>query len=203
MKSPDLALTGALPLRIRPMYLEESGTVLNLICLSIRADRTTAYSPHQIKKLLRVYCRLVDSPGIVIVAESESRIVGVAKASFRLFRIQLIEAVFTHPDFVGRGVGTALVAELERMAKLRNVSKVIVYAAVAATGFYQKLSYQHVGSVRILRGVDCIVMEKRLKAHTLFDSLSGLLLVLLISMVVFAILYGLVYFAYYLLIHRL
>ncbi|MEL6816818.1 MAG: GNAT family N-acetyltransferase, partial [Cyanobacteria bacterium J06598_3] len=70
------------------------------------------------------------------------QIVGIAIARFSLFSAPWIQAVFTHPEFVYKGVGRALVNELERRATLRNSKKLLVMSSLTAVGFYEALYYQ-------------------------------------------------------------
>lgn len=178
-----------LSIRIRPLYREEFGDALKLIHHAVREINAKDYVPKQLDSIIRAYDRSVLASGTVIVAEYRDRLVGVAKSGFNFFGTQSIEAVFTHPDFLGRGVGRALVLELERRANLQRVKKLSVLASLTAADFYEKLAYERLGEVHILNGVRCVVMQKQLRPVTFVDHFSGILLLFLLLAIVFIVIY--------------
>lgn len=55
-----------------------------------------------------------------------------------------IRAVYVAPDHAGDGVGTALLAELERRGRERGVERVLLTASLNALGFYESHGYNRV-----------------------------------------------------------
>ncbi len=80
----------------------------------------------------------------------------------------IVEAIYVDPDFARQGVGRALFAELERIARARGLPGLTVEASLNSAPFYAAL-----GCVR--RAIDrhelapgvhiaCVVMDKRLRS---------------------------------------
>ena len=186
-----------LSIRIRPLYREEFNDALKLIHLSIREINAKDYSPNQLNRIVRSYRLSMLARGTVIVAEHRNSLVGVAKSGFNFLGTQSIEAVFTHPDFLGRGIGRALVLELERRANLQRVKTLSVLSSITAVEFYQKLSYERLGKGYVLENVPCVVMQKQLRPKTILDHLIGILLLFLLLAIFAIVIYACVYFLIY------
>ena len=178
-------------IRVRPIYREEIDDALCLIHQSIREINAKDYTPTQIAKIVHLYHRAVLANGTVIVAEHRSKIVGVAKARLGFFIGQSIEAVFTHPQFINKGIGRALVTELERKANLRNLPKLSVMASITAVDFYEALNYERIGEMPISGGIQCVLMEKQLRPATIVDHVLGVIMLTLCIGIVFSALYAL------------
>lgn len=73
-------------------------------------------------------------------------------------------AVFTNPDFLGAGVGRAVMAAIEADPIFQNASRVELHASLSAHGFYKKLGYAYTaGSAAAQTGHydnGCYQMEK-------------------------------------------
>lgn len=52
-------------------------------------------------------------------------------------------AVFTHPDYLGRGVGLAVMAAIEADPIFQRAARVELHASLTAHGFYKKLGYAY------------------------------------------------------------
>ncbi|GAA0192084.1 GNAT family N-acetyltransferase [Halobaculum roseum] len=69
-----------------------------------------------------------------------------------------VEAVYVHPDRAGEGVGTALLADLERAAGDRGLGALGMHASLNAVGFYERHGYTRVRAVtHEFGGDDCEV----------------------------------------------
>lgn len=66
------------------------------------------------------------------------------------------------PDARGQGVGTALVAALERLARERGLPQVVLTAQVDAVGLYERLGYVAEGPVFDDAGIPHRLMRKPL-----------------------------------------
>jgi L-amino acid N-acyltransferase YncA len=110
-----------------------------------------------------------------LVAEEAGRVVGFAYASpFRprsAYRYTAEDSVYIHPDFIGRGVGKALVAEVIgacEALRLRQLVAVIGDSANAGSiGLHRSLGFVEAGVGRAFgfkhgRWVDIVWMRKPL-----------------------------------------
>lgn len=181
-------------IRVRSLRAEERKTAVGVIHQSIRAINVKDYSPQQIEKIVDMYGLWSFSGKAVVVAEHRSQMVGIAIAQFSLFSAPWIQAVFTHPEFVRKGVGRVLVTELERRAVLRNSKTLLVMSSLTAVGFYEALHYQRLTDTTTVGNIPCVFMEKPLQPVTLIDRLVGIGLLFLGLMTIFLVLYGLIAF---------
>ncbi|NET10221.1 MAG: GNAT family N-acetyltransferase [Symploca sp. SIO2B6] len=159
--------------------------LLRVIHLSAQSLNSKDYAPEQIREIVQMY-----HPGTlkknVFVADYESQVIGVATCHF-FGRYCNIDAVFTHPDFVYRGVGRQLVQALEQRALEINAQAMTVTSSLTAVQFYQKLHYNYLGKTKIYGTIDCVQLQKPLRSPTLWEELQqsvgcgfGLLVLLLV-----------------------
>lgn len=77
-----------------------------------------------------------------------------------------VRAVYVHPDFARRGVGSALLAELERRARDRGFETLVLTASLNAVPFYERRGYAAVTTVTHEFGGevpgDAVVMRRSL-----------------------------------------
>jgi len=77
-----------------------------------------------------------------------------------------VVAVYVHPDCARRGVGSAILANLEGYARGRGLAKLTLTASLNAVGFYERVGYERVREVTLetSRGVelDCLSMRTEL-----------------------------------------
>ncbi|EMA43713.1 GNAT family N-acetyltransferase [Halococcus saccharolyticus] len=73
-----------------------------------------------------------------------------------------VHAVYVHPDHAGRGVGSALLAELEGYARGRGCSVLTLQSSLNAAGFYEKAGYERVGESESPGGLAVVEMRKEL-----------------------------------------
>ena len=76
------------------------------------------------------------------VAVVEGRIVGTASLNDRTVR-----AVFVHPDYQGRGIGTELMNSVENAASVQSESTLSVQSSITAQPFYAKRGFKVVREV--------------------------------------------------------
>lgn len=77
-----------------------------------------------------------------------------------------VRAVYVHPDHARRGVGTALLSELERRARKRGFEALVLTASLNAVPFYEHRGYEAVEELVYEFGGEAegiaVVMRKRL-----------------------------------------
>jgi putative acetyltransferase len=101
--------------------------------------------------------------GAVLIAEVGCEILG-----FSLFDSDEAElrALYVHPAHVGRGIGSALLEEVEVSARSSGLRYVRLNATLNSVGFYERLGYVSLGpAVNTLptgEELPCIRMEKEL-----------------------------------------
>ena len=74
------------------------------------------------------------------VAELEGMVVG-----WGAIRVDILEGLYTTPEFAGRGVGTALLDRLERLMSERGMQAVRADASSNAYAFYLRRGYRSSG----------------------------------------------------------
>lgn len=94
-----------------------------------------------------------------LVVLSRNKIVGFARFQHR--RTWWINALFVEPSLHGRGIGTKLLAKLERAAKRKGVKTLKVNAGINAPGFYEKSGYGLVKKLK-KKGLWVYVMRKKI-----------------------------------------
>jgi putative acetyltransferase len=76
--------------------------------------------------------------------------------------------VYVHPDYVGRGVGGALLAALEEQARADGVERLTLHSTLNARVFYLKHGYRDEGQTtfQLRPGLElpCVKMTKGLTA---------------------------------------
>ena len=81
----------------------------------------------------------------------------------------MVRTVFVLPEVQGRGVGSLLMAEIEKAARSLGVTTLVIPSSLTAEGFYARLGFRtvresHHGDERT------IVMERQLASDLNFGS---------------------------------
>lgn len=102
---------------------------------------------------------------VMLVAEEGGDVVGFGQLDVER---REIEAVYVQPGVVRRGIGAALLARLEELARIQGVGRLHLCASLNAQAFYAARGYKPLGKEqhRLTDAValDCIRMEKPLFA---------------------------------------
>jgi len=111
---------------------------------------------------------------VFLVATDDGEVVGFAEiatgpdatAEYDVPGDAAVRAVYVAPDRAGEGIGTELLAELERRGRQRGVETVLVTASLNALGFYESRGYERVGERTHVLGGEVegtvVVLRKRL-----------------------------------------
>ena len=77
-----------------------------------------------------------------------------------------IDAIFVHPAYMKRGIGTGMVRYLEALARSHGLPKLRLESTLNAAPFYRSLGFEgdEIAQYRSPRGLtmDCVPMTKRL-----------------------------------------
>jgi putative acetyltransferase len=145
---------------IRRAHLSDHSRIVQLQQCSLQVLCQKDYSVEQVKVLLkdkRDYKNWKWGE-TVFVAEYERTIVGFAARNQNW-----ITAVYVHPEFTRKGIGSRLLNILEDDSRACGINSLFVDASITAKPFYDSLGYQMRTPVLIcVRGVQvhCIEMRK-------------------------------------------
>lgn len=75
-----------------------------------------------------------------------------------------VAAVFVHPEFCGKGIGTRLLRELEDLAWKNGLDRLRLFASLNAVNFYRAAGYRELRQDKYHHRdgfeMDCMLMEK-------------------------------------------
>jgi len=99
-----------------------------------------------------------------LVATVDGRVVATGMLSLGTGKI---DAIFVHPDFTRRGIGSAMVGHLEELARYERLSELMLDSTLNAAGFYRTLGFvgesvERYPSTKGLK-LDCVPMSKALR----------------------------------------
>jgi predicted N-acetyltransferase YhbS len=151
-------------LLIRPSVPSDAVAISHVIVRALQETNAKDYSPEIIASVVANFSperisRLL-AERVVLVAISGIEILGTAS-----LQGPTIRTVFVRPDAQGRGIGAALMKEIEQVARQHGLTRLTVPSSVTAEPFYQKLGFDPVrdeyhGEERT------IIMEKTLEGAT-------------------------------------
>ncbi len=98
----------------------------------------------------------------VVAFDGGGRCVGTGRVVRVDSRTCQIGRMATAQDHRGRGVGAAVLEQLERMARLRGLAEIVVHAQLPAERFYRNRGYVTEGEPFPLEGVPHVLMRKLL-----------------------------------------
>ncbi len=98
----------------------------------------------------------------VVAFDGGGRCVGTGRVVRIDSRTCQIGRMATAPDHRNRGVGAAVLAFLERMARLRGVAELTVHAQLPAEAFYRNRGYVTETEPFAIEGVPHVLMRKLL-----------------------------------------
>lgn len=154
---------------VRRMRPDESVLFLTLHSRSVRGLAATHYPPEVIDAWtmpltggsVEAFEENVDGE-IRLIAELDGEAAGLGALVLNTAELR---ACYVVPEAARRGVGTAIVREIERLAIQYGVQQLHLHASLNGEAFYTRLGYQVDGRTEILlRGqpMAAILMSKRL-----------------------------------------
>jgi len=160
-------------MEVRPATAEDALEVFALHVASIRALGPEGYDPDQV----RAWARKDHGPEgypvdeddhHFVIAERDGEVAGfgdLVPGSEDVDAEADIRAVYVHPEHAGRGVGAALLAELEGYARGVGVGSIEITASTNAVGFYERAGYERLRRDSYDTGgteLDVVVFRKEL-----------------------------------------
>ncbi|MGD2182536.1 GNAT family N-acetyltransferase [Lusitaniella coriacea] len=154
------------PILIRLAEVADAERIVQIQYQALQTQCAKDYTQQQLNALLEDKSRKRSWNETIFVAEINNEIVGFAAL---LQALSSIGAAYVDPNFTRRGIGTKLLAEVEREAMLYNIKILGVMSSLTACPFYEANGYDAIAesSIRV-RGVQvpCIALKKRLIPQT-------------------------------------
>ena len=138
--------------KVRSMRMSEFNTVAQLVYDSVHTLCTKEYTKEQLdawvpedlympafrRSIFRCYA---------IVAVCNKEIIGFMSTE----RDGYINRLYTSPDWVKKGVATALLENTEEWAKVHKIKELVLEASKSAEGFYIKRGFVKTGEIRSIK----------------------------------------------------
>lgn len=125
---------------VRPARPEDAEGISRVVVKTLRETNAKDYSQEVIARVEQSFSPSAVSDllvqRLVFVAVNDDAVIGTASLDGRVVR-----TVFIEPGWQGRGVGRALMIEVERAALDRGVATLAVPSSVTAEPFYAKLGF--------------------------------------------------------------
>jgi GNAT superfamily N-acetyltransferase len=129
---------------LRPFRPDDAAAVSALIATTMQVSNAADYPAELIHALIAYFTpekvTALAGERDCLVASVRADIIGTAARD-----VDELVTFFVHPDWQGRGVGAALLAELERSALRAGLKRLRVEASVTGAGFYERQGYQRTG----------------------------------------------------------
>lgn len=84
------------------------------------------------------YDQALREKAFLIACDSKQNLMGIGILDAKNAEVS---AIYIHPDSVGKGVGSRLLNELERLAGNSNITTITVHSTLNAEGFYKVHGY--------------------------------------------------------------
>ncbi len=134
-------------------------TIHNINSQDYSQKQIDAWAPLDEAQIERLKNNLTDN--ISYVAQKDGTIVGFGT----LTKHGYIDMIYTHKDYQGRGVATAIYHQLEDEAEKLGIKTLHTQASITALPFFEKRGFQPVCENRkVVRGVEFLnfIMEKKI-----------------------------------------
>ncbi|MBQ6795322.1 MAG: GNAT family N-acetyltransferase [Clostridia bacterium] len=138
--------------KVRSMRMSEFNTVAQLVYDSVHTLCTKEYTKEQLdawvpKDLYMPAFRRSIFRCYAIVAVCNKEIIGFMSTE----RDGYINRLYTSPDWVKKGVATALLENTEEWAKVHKIKELVLEASKSAEGFYIKRGFVKTGEIRSIK----------------------------------------------------
>ena len=100
----------------------------------------------------------------IMVCEVDGIPIGVGRAHFLSEDEAQIRSISVEPEWEGKGIGTIVLKELEKIVTSKGAKRIIIHARTNAVEFYKKNEYKSVEPSYTLFGeIQHTFMEKKIK----------------------------------------
>ncbi len=149
--------------RIRPYTDNDAGAAAAVVVTSMQVTNAPDYPAEVIAHLSAYntpeqFQKLVARGREILLAEDAS---GRIAGTVGLDAGELV-TLFVLPDVQGSGIGAALVAAVEQLARTRGLTALTLRSSITALRFYERLGYEQAGRPRDGEAGVQIPMRKRL-----------------------------------------
>jgi N-acetylglutamate synthase-like GNAT family acetyltransferase len=146
---------------IRKAVQAEVSVIWRVCNLAISAQCRNSYADDVIEKWIAgapTEKFIADIEKNVWVADVDGEVVGFGKLNLTT---GVVEAIFVHPDSMGTGVGTKMMAHLERQAADYGLTELTLNSSLNAAPFYRLCGFQgdQIGQHHSPSGVEPIYFE--------------------------------------------
>jgi len=125
---------------IRPARIEDATGIFDTHRRSIQEVCAKDYTAQQIQtwfpstRTPARYADFITNNEEVFIVELEKRIIG-----YLHIQKDVLTACYILPEFINKGIGTALFQTAEGIFKKRNIKKITLTSSITALTFYQKM----------------------------------------------------------------
>jgi ribosomal protein S18 acetylase RimI-like enzyme len=100
----------------------------------------------------------------IMVCEVDGFPIGVGRAHFISEGEAQIRSISVEPEWEGKGIGTIVLKELEKIVVAKGARRIIIHARNSAIEFYKKFGYKSLEpSYRLFGEIEHTLMEKTIK----------------------------------------
>jgi GNAT superfamily N-acetyltransferase len=131
---------------VRPYRSTDAEAVSDIIRTTMRISNSVDYLPERLQPLIDYFSSAkveeINRSRICLVAEEEGKLLGTAG-----LEENEIVTFFVLPAHQGRGIGSALLRNLEEYARAQHIAELKLDASLTGTPFYAHHGYQQTGSI--------------------------------------------------------
>ncbi len=139
---------------LRPFQLEDAAAVYQLFYETVHSVNLKDYSPAEVEAwvpsaepdLYKWGQRFLQQD--TLIAEINGQMAGFGNLDEEGLNIDM---VYTHKDFQGQGVASALVRSLENQVREKGGSSITLAASITARPFFERRGYGHVRDNQVER----------------------------------------------------
>lgn len=139
--------------KIRSMRFNEFNTVAKLVYDSVHTLCVNEYTEEELdawvpaNMYMPAFRNSIGRCYAIVAVNSDKQIVGFMSTE----RDGYINRLYTHPDWVGNGIATALLKNTEEWARKRGINHLMLESSKSAETFYQKCGFQKVGEIKSIK----------------------------------------------------
>jgi GNAT superfamily N-acetyltransferase len=147
---------------IRTFEPADATAVSQLIRRTMRESNSRDYPLDRLQPLINYFSPekvlRLGQERVCLVAESDQQLIGTAALEGAE-----LATFFVLPEYQGQGIGTQLLAAIERQAQTLGITRLTVDASITGVAFYTRMGYLRTGVAREGTAGAQIGMEKLLR----------------------------------------